>query len=405
MVIKRYLERKLAEHLSKYRQMAFLSGPRQVGKTTLSQSIIKKFPRSIYLSWENVAHRTTSLQDVESFALTLSLQDLQSAKTLCAINELHKKTDWRDFLKSIYDTYPELTLLVTGSAMLSFLGRGGDSLRGRYFRYTLHPFSAAELVRGQPATDGLIHNEPKELPEEQWLVLLNYGGYPDPFIQANTEFHNRWLLVHHDQVIREDIRDLTRIQDLSQIESLAIQLRYRVGNLTNFESLARQLRCSNDSVRRWVATLKSLYFCFTVAPWYANVPRSLRKEPKIYLWDWSQIKDHGSRLENMVACALLKAVDYWTETGQGVFALHYLRDKQKREVDFVVVRDEKPWLLVDVKASRESPLNPGLTYFKEKLNAPYAVQVAFDSPFISKDSVRTDRPYIVPAKSFLSQLV
>jgi len=70
-----------------------------------------------------------------------------------------------------------------------------------------------------------------------------------------------------------------------------------------------------------------------VQPWHRNGTRALRKEPKYYLWDWSQVSDPGARGENLIASALLKSVHWWTETGRGDFGLHFVRDKQKREVD------------------------------------------------------------------------
>lgn len=289
--------------------------------------------------------------------------------------------------------------------MLKEFGRRGDSLRGRYIPYSLHPLSVAELVGNEPAHSELIHSEPRELPQDQWDALLRFGGFPDPFLKAEESFHNQWCATWHDQLLREEIRDLTRVQELSQIEALAIALRLRVGNLTNYSSLARQIGCSVDSIRRWLEVLKSLYFCFAVSPWHRNLNRALRKEPKFYLWDWSQVDDIGARVENLVASALLKATQFWTETGRGRFALHFIRDKEKRKVDFVVVRDESPWLLIEVKTSRQADLSTHLSYFQERLSVPHAIQVAFDAEFHDADCVRVNRPMIVPAKSFLSQLI
>lgn len=100
---------------------------------------------------------------------------------------------------------------------------------------------------------------------------------------------------------------------------------------------------SVDLVRRWTAALEALYYCFTVRPWFRNVPKSLRRQPKVYLWDWSMAEGDGPRAENLVASHLLKAVQWWTDVGIGSFELFYLRDKAKREVDFLVARDEQPW--------------------------------------------------------------
>jgi predicted AAA+ superfamily ATPase len=139
-------------------------------------------------------------------------------------------------------------------------------------------------------------------------------------------------------------------------------------------------------------------------PWHANVSRSLRKEPKYYLWDWAMLSDAGARNENMVASHLLKAVHYWTDLGLGEFNLFFLRTKDKREVDFLVSRDGVPWFLVEVKSS-DSNLSPNLNYFQKATGAKHAFQVIINAPFSRADCFSVSFPVKVPAKTFLSQLV
>jgi hypothetical protein len=130
----------------------------------------------------------------------------------------------------------------------------------------------------------------------------------------------------------------------------------------------------------------------------------LRKEPKWFLRDWAGIGDAGDRAETLVACHLLKAVEGWTDLGFGDFELRYLRDKAKREVDFLVVHDRKPWFLVEVKAS-DTGLSPALAHFQGQTRAAHAFQVVLNLPFESVDCFSTSRPVVVPARTFLSQLL
>ena len=405
MVLKRYITDHLRLHLANHRQMAFLSGPRQVGKTTVSHSVIAAEPKSKYLNWDNVEDRQRALLSPSSLCDTLYLDDIEAAIKVCAIDEFHKQAIWRNFLKSIYDTYPALNMLITGSGMLQKFGRGGDSLIGRFFPYTLHPLSVAELVRNEPESNQLIHDTPREIPHDQWEALIKFGGFPEPFLTANTSFHNQWQGSWHDQLLREEVRDLTRVQELSQIETLAVLLQNQTGSLTSYSSFARQMGCSVDSIRRWLEILQSLFFCFKITPWFKNLNRALRKGPKFYMWDWSLLGDLRARCENLVASSLFKATQFWTETGQGQFSLHFVRDKEKREVDFLVAKEGEPWILIRVESSSLAELSPHLLYFKKKLNVPHALQLAFDADFREVDCVFVDRPMVVPAKSFLSQLV
>ncbi len=406
--MKRYLLGELASHYRNNRQMIFLSGPRQVGKTTVARMLGETFPDNQYFNWDNRIHREIILKGPDAISTELGLDRLQAGLPLCVFDELRKYRDWRDFLKGFFDQYEERArALVTGSASLKTFKRGGDSLMGRYFPYTLHPISVAECVdvQGKNATDGLVNPQPGPIADDQWNALRKFGGFPEPFLKADQRFYNRWRTLRTEQLLREDLRDLTRIQELSQVEMLAELLRNQAGQLTAYSWLAKKIRVSVDTIRRWIATLESLYFCFTVKPWHNNIARALRKEPKYYLWDWSQVDDPGARAENMVANALLKAVHWWTETGEGDFGLHFIRDKQKREVDFLVTHDQNPWFLVEVKASGKTGLSDSLRYFQRQTRATHAFQVAMDAEFVEGDCFEYHDPIIVPAKTFLAQLI
>jgi len=206
-------------------------------------------------------------------------------------------------------------------------------------------------------------------------------------------------------LFREDLRDLTQIQETGQVQVLADLLVNQAGQLLNYSSLAANTFISVDTVRRWITALESLYFCFIVRPWYRNVPKSLRKQPKVYLWDWSMVADKGARYENFVASHLLKAVHWWTDIGLGSYALHYLRDKAKREVDFLVTRDEKPWFLVEVKSSGKKGVSPHLRYFKDLIQAEHAFQAASDLEEVDENLFSYTEPMRVPLTTLLSQLV
>jgi len=268
----------------------------------------------------------------------------------------------------------------------------------------VHPLSVAELVdprlRNEP-----LEREPRDLGAAGLEALERWGGFPEPFVKAEPRFWNRWQRLRAEQLLREDLRDLTRIQELGQVTTLAEVLRRQAGGLVSYTSLANAVAASVDSVRRWVGVLESLYFTFTVRPWVRNVARSLRKEPKLYLWDWSRVDDPGARAENLVAAALLKAVHFWTDHGLGDFGLYFVRDKEKREVDFLVARDDRPWFLVEVKRSGAARLSPSLERFQAATGAAHAFQVVLDAPFVERDCFETTRPVIVPARTFLSQLV
>ena len=208
-----------------------------------------------------------------------------------------------------------------------------------------------------------------------------------------------------EQLFRGDIRDLSRIQEMDQLEMLAELLKHQAGQLVNYSNLANKVRVSVDTIRRWLNTLTAFYYCFIVKPWSKNISRSLLKEPKIYLWDWSELEDKGQRAENFIASHLLKAIHFWTDQGLGNYNLYFLRDKEKREVDFLVTKNDHPWFLVEAKQSDSASLSRHLEIFQQQTKAKHAFQVVIDLDYINADCFSYQKPIIVPAKTFLSQLI
>ena len=189
------------------------------------------------------------------------------------------------------------------------------------------------------------------------------------------------------------------------MEVLVQRLSRQSGRQLVYGNLAREVRVSADTIRRWVAALCDFHLGFLVRPWFRNVSRSLRKEPKWYLRDWADIEDVGEKAETFVACHLLKAVEGWNDMGLGRFELGYLRDREKREVDFLVAREGRPWFLVEVKYRDES-MSRTLKYYQDHLRAPFAFQVVLDADFVDADCfARPGPPLVVPARTFLSQLL
>ena len=241
--------------------------------------------------------------------------------------------------------------------------------------------------------------------EGDFEALWNHGGYPEPFLRRDIRFSRRWRSLRLTQLVREDIRDLTQVQQIDQMEVLVQRLSRQSGRQLVYGNLAREVRVSADTIRRWVAALCDFHLGFLVRPWFRNVSRSLRKEPKWYLRDWADIEDVGEKAKTFVACHLLKAVDGWNDMGLGRFELGYLRDREKREVDFLVAREGRPWFLVEVKYRDES-MSRTLKYFQDQLKAPFAFQVVVDADFVDADCfARPGLPLVVPARTFLSQLL
>ncbi len=388
----------LHDHLQRHRQMALISGPRQVGKTTVCRSL-----SDAYLNWDNSDDRRCLLRGPEALAKKLHLDQLRAKPPIAVFDELHKCAKWKTLLKGFFDTHGDrVRLIVTGSSRLDVFRRGGDSLMGRYLLYRMHPWSVGECLRTElPSQEIQLPGEPTEA---HWDALWEHGGFPEPFLRREIRFTRRWRSLRQEQLAREDLRDVTHITDLGTMETLMQILAERSAQQLVYSNLAQEIQVAVDTAKRWIDLLGRLHFGFIVRPWFKNVSKALRKEPKWFLRDWSGLTDDGARAETFVACHLLKAVEGWTDLGFGDFELRYLRDKQKREVDFLVVRDRKPWFLVEVKLTNTN-LSPSLAYFQDQTKAPHAFQVVMNLPYEPADCFKIQRPVVVPGKTFLSQLL
>lgn len=394
---KRIYEAVLEEHLRDNRQMAFLSGPRQCGKTTLAKSLA-----DCYFTWDDLATRRLVAGDAAGLADAVGLGIATEKKPIIMLDEIHKFVRWKSFLKGFFDLYEDrMRLIVTGSARLDIYKRGSDSLMGRYFLYHMHPLGVAELVR--PELEATEIHAPRPILSDDWDALWTHGGFPEPFVRRDVRFTRRWRKLRREQLFREDLRDLTKIADVAGIRILSELLLARAGNQIVAASLSREIGIAEKTIKAWIATLEYFHEGFTVRPWFKNIENSIRKTPKWYQRDWCEVADEGARFENLVACHLLKAVDMWNDLGLGDYALYYVRNKAKAEVDFLVTKNGTPWFLVEAKTS-DTVISHALTAMQKATGAAHAFQVVRDLPYSGADAFSYREPIAVSAQSFLSQL-
>jgi len=392
-MIKRYLEQYVLDDLKD--KMVFISGPRQVGKTTLAKEIGKKFfsENNVYMNWDNREDRKTILNNI-----------FPADKKLFIFDEIHKYKNWKNYLKGEYDKYKDkFHILVTGSARLDVYKKGGDSLLGRYHSYRLHPFSMRELLHEKKKLipfDELDFLNDNKNTKDLFNQLFKFGGFPEIFIKNNERVLRRWHNERVDRLIKEDIRDIENIRDMSALQVLIEILPDKVGSLFSLNSLKEDLAVTHKTVASWVDILEKFYYHFRIYPFQSTLIKTLRKEPKLYLWDWSEVKDEPARLENMVASHLLKFCHFLFDFEGYKAQVYFLRDKEQREVDFLVSIDNKPWFCVEVKNSfKDVPAS--LKYFKAKLKIPYCYEVIKEGNIdIMKDNVR-----IISVNKFLTAFV
>ena len=370
MLKERYLTQYILDDLKD--KMVFLGGPRQVGKTTLCRDFVAaQFKNPAYFNWDNRADRKT-----------IMAATWPGDAELLIFDEIHKYRQWKGLIKGEYDKHKEtFKFIVTGSARLDLYRRGGDSLQGRYHYYRLHPFTLAEMT-GMSEIPSVLGELPlnRDFHQDILETLDTFGGFPEPFTKQSMRQLRRWHNEKIERMFREDIQDIEAIRDIGNMKLLSDILPAKVGSRLSLNSIREDLEVSHRAVTHWMDILEAFYYHFRIYPYSAKKIRSLKKEPKLYLWDWSEVEDEANRFENLMASHLLKFVHFITDHEGYRAELSYLRDVDKREVDFLVTIDGRPWFAVEVKLN-DTVLSPNLLYFRDRLSIPYIYQV------VKKDKV------------------
>ena len=374
-IFQRYLKKSVGDDLKS--KMVFIGGPRQVGKTTFALTFLpepnEKHPA--YLNWDDLVDRESLLKG-----------KLPPNEKCVILDEIHKFARWRNLIKGFYDkNRSEIAFIITGSARLDYYSKGGDSLQGRYHYYRLHPFSLLEL--NPDPTKGDLES------------LMKFGGFPEPYIRGEERFWRRWQRERIQRVIYEDIRDLETVKEISLLELLAEELPNRIGSPLSVKQLKELLQVAHETVERWLKIFERMYYCFRIAPYGPPKIRAVKKEQKLYLWDWSRIPESGPRFENFIAAQLLKYCHFLEDTEGFRMDLRFLRDTDKREIDFVVLKEGLPLFAVECKTG-EKNINPSLFYFMERTEIPKFYQVHEGTKDYKKGGIR-----VLPVHTFCKELL
>ena len=353
--MKRYLDDLIASDLE--RKMVLITGPRQVGKTTLCRHLMARITPSQYLNW-----------DVAPDRAILQRQSWSPRTRLLAMDEIPKMPDWKNWLKGVVDgRSPEQALLVTGSARMETWRQSGDSLAGRYLPFRLHPISVRELCaeQGGSPTDALDR-------------VMQRGGFPEPCLADSPDDAERWRRQYFTDLIREDVVEFSRLHEINTMRLFVELLRERVGSPLSLASIARDLAVSPITLKRYLDILQALYIVFTVQPWHHNIARAILQTPKAYFFDTGQVNgDEGIRFENAVACMLLKHVHFAQDARGKNTGLHYIRTKDGAEVDFALSEDQRLTQLIECKLADNTP-HRALAGFAGKFPEAEAIQLVRD---------------------------
>lgn len=348
--MKRIYQKYINEFLKK--KIVLISGPRQSGKTTLSKMGHRDY---LYLNYDNENDRRTIRENSWDKKIKLIILD-----------ELHKKPKWKQWLKGVYDTNEyKNSFIVTGSARLDTYKKVGDSLAGRYFQYRLHPLDVREVCKIDKQSN----------PDEVVERILNYSGFPEPYLANSKRFYNLWKKTHLDIILKQDLITLEDVKDLKSIELLIDLLKERVGSPISYSNLANDLQVTDKTVKNWLQILENIYIIFKITPFSKNIARSNLKQPKYYFHDVARVTaGDGAKFENLVACSLLKEVQFRSDCLGEDWNLSYLSKKGGLEIDFAILNENKLRIAIEVKLS-DSNLAKNFSPFLNELKNVEKIQL------------------------------
>lgn len=380
-------------------KMLFVTGPREVGKTSYILNQIKNLGGS-YFNWDDLAVRKAYKNDRNFFTKESQLQEF------IVFDEMQKRNKWKNILTNIYDAYKsDYKFIVPGNARFDYLRRRGDGLSGTYHDCHMFPASVATVLN-KPLKEyhlGIdlirdVQDSSNHVDQDTLDLLFNFGGFPEPLIRGTKAFQKRWQERHVQLIVRDELSSLSNLKNLDTIETLVDLLEHRVSSPVSFNSLAGNLSSNHTSVKQWLKQLEKVMLSFHISTWSEGINRALKKNPKVYFYDWSFVRNKGARFENFVATNLLKAITLWNEKSQNIYELFYIRTYDGQEVDFCISKNKIPWLLIEVKHGKPNT-SSAIRKFQYKFDIPAVVLTREENWNREKENV-----FLLSANRFFSYM-
>ena len=401
----RQLSTVLLESLSRF-PVVFLGGARQVGKSTLAQSMSQKEWPAQYLTLDERTVLDAALTDPDGL--------LQAVSGPAVLDEVQRAPDLLRAVKVTVDRNRKPGMfLLTGSANVLTMSRVSETLAGRVAVHELNPFSWTELKRlpasrfveelfESPSASEIARR--RESPSagrfEEIQDVIMSGGYPTPALMDSRRGRRTWFDSYRQTYIERDVRDVTDIAHVPDFNRLLSTLALRTGHILNISELSRQIGLPYATLRRYLDILIQTYQVFLLRPYFANIGKRLVKTPKVYLTDtgmachlsmteeWRTLMGQnraGAMLETWVACELRKllALAPWRTE------LWYFRTRTGREVDFLLERSNKV-IGIEVKLTRRIKREDlaGLHACRQALGRRYVASVLLHT---GTETVAVDR--------------
>ncbi|MCE2493530.1 MAG: ATP-binding protein [Alphaproteobacteria bacterium] len=352
----RFVERRAGEALADT-PVVLIVGPRRAGKTTLARKMAEE--GRTYITLDDRTVLDAALSDPNGF-----IRGLDRA----IIDEIQRAPDLLLAIKrSVDEDYRPGRFLLTGSANVMTLPRVADSLAGRIETIRMLPLARAEIAGTAPTFlerlfEGRLEGERQAVIGDDLVRLALLGGFPEAIERESERRRQAWSRSYLTSVLTRDLRDIAEIERLAELPRFVRLLAEYSGRLVNYSQFGSEIDVSHKTGQRYVALLEQVFLVSTLQPWYTNALKRIAKTPKLHFLDpgllaavrglsFDRVRadrgELGALLESFVFSEVLKLM---TASDLQLAAYHF-RDRQMREVDIVLERDDGTIAGIEVKAA------------------------------------------------------
>lgn len=355
-MFQRFLERQVEEALSDT-PVVLIVGPRRVGKTTLVRKMQEEGRDYITLDDQTVLEAAQS--DPAGF-----IRGLDRA----IIDEIQRAPDLLLAIKKTIDEdYRPGRFLLTGSANVLTLPKIADSLAGRMETLRMLPLSRAEIEGCQPSFlerlyDRKLQAQPEAIVGDELVEIVLLGGFPEAIARPNERRRQDWARSYLTSILTRDLRDIADVEKLTELPKFVRLLAEHSGQLVNYSQLGAGIDVSHKTGQRYVGLLEQVFLIATLHPWFTNALKRIVKTPKLHFIDSGLLASvrgltaerieadrgtFGALLESFVFSEVLKLM----AASDLKMTPYHFRDRDAREVDIVLERDDGKIAAIEVKAS------------------------------------------------------